>query len=901
MGFIWFIILIFVWIYIYSYGHMKKACMKILRILVNQKGLTQEEYNSINEKVYGKNANNVIVKPVEKTVTNTAITEQEVVIKRPTVQNIAEEREKKRQNNISGVLYLGVILIMLAGIVFATTTWDYLPGVIKALLLFGFSSMLFGASNLSEKKLKLEKTAFALWVLGALFFPITCISAGYLEVFGNYFSLNSEGKYLFSLFSAIVCLPIYIVGAKKYISKAISYIGAINITLIAYFMFLNISDKTDILLIAMGAYNLIVLAILTNIKTKSKLSENMTDSMLVVSKIVLGIITIISIINTSMSNAVSIAYLINYLIIIGNYKYICIKQKSYLFSTVTVITSIAFLSSIYSYFNQNNLLVNVEYATFMFISMAGISSIIQGIAINVIKSEKWDGLKLLMNTTTLIFMTLITFTSIEKILEYGNETYQALFFAIVTLTLFVQIRFNFRKVQTGLIQFVDVLICIFSVLVPYTIYRYIPEASQMNFTLYISIICFIPWIISKIYNAISKSENTSIYKIVGTVFLIIPFVSSFIEVKPEIAIFKFLLALMLIFVAFTNYYDYLKNSKQYKEFRGILLNISFITITAPIFIVLTAWLTMIPLYFTTFIAAVIIYLISMLDESGKLLEKSKWYVLLMLILSNMLMMVNITGILEYIFMQAMLIVLYFNTIFRKSIFYNIYFLFALVLNTIVLVELQSITDEIRNIFNILVLLIISGINIYGYYSLKSNESTGKDLIANKFILTFGLLIGLVPYITIISYISDLLDISSVVNMILIQIPIIFVVFAIEKLIYRIRNVFTYIVQIIIYFIATVTVYEINDILLYSTVLLILVIFGSAIKNKSMFLIPSIFLIIFVLKGTADFWTSIPWWLYLLVGGSSLVYVAMRREINKEKDIDEKRTSKFKQFMSNFEE
>ncbi|MDD2376730.1 MAG: hypothetical protein PHD15_04950 [Clostridia bacterium] len=891
--------------YIYSQDHMKTACIKILKQLVDKNQLTEEEFNNIKKKVYNSKTTDYNLNEEKEIIKKEQNSEREPyveMIEQRSVDDVKQLKEKSRQNNISALLYLGVILIMFAGLVFATTTWEDLTGVVKAILLFGFSGMLFGASNLSEKKMKLEKTAFALWILGTLFFPITCICAGYLEVFGNYFSLNSEGKYLFALFSSIVCLPIYIISVKKYLSKTFSYIAAINVMLIGYFMFLNISDKTEIILIAMGLYNLIVLVIFTNITAKSKFSESMSSAMVVFSKITLVTITTITIILNNINYKVSIIYLLNYIIIIGNYKYICIKQKSYLFSIATAVTAIAFFSSIYSYLVQNNIIINLEYISFMFNALAIVCAVIQGMQVKFLLAKKWDGLRLLMNVTNTIFISLLTIISFTQVLNLSNTSYEVLIFAIITLMLLLQKKLNYKKIQTEFSKIIDISISIFTVIVPFTIYRYLPENININLILYFSIICFIPWVLSKITDIINKNNTTiTTYRGVGTLFLIITFMCSFIEINPEIAIYKFILSILLVVVVFINYIDYLKSDKQNNTWDLELLNISYITIIAPIFIILTAWLTIIPLYFTTFIAATLIYLFSLLDNTGKLLEKSKFYILFMIILSNIFMMVNITGILEYIFMQSMLLVLYFNKTFRKLVSYNIYLLCALVINTILITTIQNIPEEVFNLFNILILLIVSGINIYNYYELKSISNNNENLSIQKLIISFGLLIGLIPYMYFISYISNLLNMTNVINMILIQVPILFIVFSIEKLVYNVKNSFTYIVSVIMYFIATVTLYEFNDILTYSIMLLILVIIGSSIRNKSMFLIPAIFLIIFVLKGTIDFWVSIPWWLYLLIGGSTLVYLAMKRESSKQNNIDNNKPSKLKQFLSNYED
>ncbi len=896
-----FIILLLIFIlYIYSQRHMRVACIKMLKQLVVKKQMSEDEFNSISEKVYSNNNNN-------NNNNNNLLLEEsskkETIVKnKVSAEEIAERKEKIRQNNVSSLLYLGVTLILIAGIVFATTTWDYLPGTIKAILLFGFSGMLFLASKVSSKKLKLEKTSFALWILGSLFLPITCICAGYLNVFGSYFSLNSEGKYLFSLFSTLVCLPIYIISAKKYLSKVFSYIAAINATLIAYFTFLNISDKIDILLILMSIYNLVSLVIFTNIIGKSKFRVNISKAMNVVSKITLIITTAVTFLIINTDYKIDIALLINYLIIIANYKYICTTEKSYSFSIATAVTTIALFSSTYMYMLQNNIFNNFEYTSFMFIVMAIVCALIQGVGINYIANKKFNGLKLLMNVTSVIFILILAIISISKVLDISNKYIEVLVFSIITLMLLIQTQINYKKIRTIFNEIIELCICIFSVLIPFALYRYLPVNLNINLIVYISVIFMIPWLISKIKYCMNNNNKTlSTYRFVGTLFLLIPFMCSFIEINPQIAIYKFLIAILLIVISVINYIDYLSINKRKATWDLALLNISYLTLIAPIFIILTAWLNIIPIYFTTFIAATLIYLFSTIDSTGKLLEKSKIYILVMVIISNIIMFVNITGILEYIFMQSMLILIFCNKTFRKFTFYNIYFLCALFLNTLAINSLPNMTKEIFNIFNILILLIVSCINIYNYYELRSNKTGNENLIIQKFMVSFGLLIGLIPYVYIVTYIVNLFNLPVVMNMIFIQIPIIFVVFSIEKIIYKMKNIFTYIVEALVYFAATVTLFGFNDILIYSIMLIILVIIGSYIKNKSIFVMSSIFLIIFVIKGTSEFWLNVPWWLYLLIGGGTLVYVAMKRESNKQKNIEDNKLDKIKQFLSNYED
>lgn len=921
-----FCISIYFIIYINSNEYINKVSTKKLRELVNRKLLSEEIFNSIKKNIYAKNNNkNELLGEQKVDLQNQEVSKvQNVGIKSVNtninVQDFETRKkimaEKSRQNNISVLLYLGVILIILAGVVFATTTWDYLPGVIKAILLFGFSGMLFGSSELAKKKMKVEKTSFALWVLGTIFLPITCICAGYLEVFGNFFSLNSEGRYLFMLFSGILCLPIYIMSAKKYLSKIFTYLAAVNVSLIAYYSFLNISTENHIVIIAMSIYTLLSLIIVTNIVSKDKFIENFTKAIVIINKIILIIMTILVTTNTIVffitNNIIYnanthyielLGYMVlSYILLIANYKYICIKKKNYSFSIISAITSISFFYTLYAYLVENNYITDIKSSTFIFIILAFFVLIFEFIKENIDTNKKREGLKTLLEVINFIFLPFITIQSVFTILDISNKSYEVILFGVVTLMLLIIKRLSYKKIQTNVRDILDIVICIFSILIPFAMYRFSSQNMEINLILYMSVLFFIPWIISKIINIITKTNENNIYKIVGTMILILPFIFSFIEVDKNIAGIKLLLSVILVFVSIISYVDFIKNNKISSGLNTVILNLLGITILAPVYIILTTWLNIIPLYFMPLITGFIVYLLIFLDNKKRLLNKLKYFIFTMIIYSNFLMFMDIQGITEYIFMQVAILLIYCNTLFRKSFLYNMYLISALVLNTMSINQFKIEFGDIINLFNVIIFLILVGINIYNYNQLKLNkDSKQKNINLKKLTLSFGILMALVPYSQITTYVFELLNVSTFVNMLFIQIPIIFCVFAIEKLIYKSKNVFTYIVQAIIYWQAFILIYEFNYILIYSIILLVLILIGSAIRNKSMFMAPAIALILFVLKGTREFWLSVPWWLYLLVGGVILVYVAMKREANKQKNIENKSKSKLKEFLSKFED
>lgn len=71
------------------------------------------------------------------------------------------------------LLWLGTILIMLAGIIFASTTWNTLTDAVKVGMIAGATVIFAGASRFSKSRLGLDHTGEAFYVLAQIFSGIT--------------------------------------------------------------------------------------------------------------------------------------------------------------------------------------------------------------------------------------------------------------------------------------------------------------------------------------------------------------------------------------------------------------------------------------------------------------------------------------------------------------------------------------------------------------------------------------------------------------------------------------------------------------------------------------------------------------------------------------------------------
>ncbi|MCA0986893.1 hypothetical protein [Guptibacillus algicola] len=163
--------------------------------------------------------------------------------------------QELRDRNLTWILIIGVVLLLLGGLVLATSTWDVLTSTLKTALIATVSFLFFGISWLSEHKLKIGKTAFAFLVLGSLFLPIIIISAGYFQLFGPWLSISGEGKYVLGLLGTLMCLPLYSYHAIKRNSRLFVWLSFVGLTIGASFFVQLFNPSIDAFFFGIVLFN----------------------------------------------------------------------------------------------------------------------------------------------------------------------------------------------------------------------------------------------------------------------------------------------------------------------------------------------------------------------------------------------------------------------------------------------------------------------------------------------------------------------------------------------------------------------------------------------------------------------------------------------------------------------
>ena len=247
------------------------------------------------------------------------------------------------------LLKLGEVMVFIAGFVFATTGWYSLSSIIKLFIFLGVSLLFIGLSKFSEKHIKIKSTVYLYWILGMSFIAMMVFTAGFGNVFGEYFSFNGDGCNLYLAFCSLV----------------IAGLG-----LITYF---NFKDKLFLNIVYAG----ILFGLLFICEHIGLLFETFLA-------IVLPIVTLIRFINIDREKDLYTLYLFsNILLCILGIIFICFTG-TYVSVVPVMIVSLLFIFNLYSY-----IFINKESDFNMFASLIAYVLIIPVIVLIANKVSDW--------------------------------------------------------------------------------------------------------------------------------------------------------------------------------------------------------------------------------------------------------------------------------------------------------------------------------------------------------------------------------------------------------------------------------------------------------------------------------------------------------------------------------
>lgn len=224
---------------------------RILEILYSKQYISNESYSDITAGFERFLADEAKKDSVIKEGQEKVAVKKEKEKAQPVKQKKKYSAEQLRERNIGVMLYLGVALLLIGGLVVATSNWDTMPGWMKAISIFFVSILFFGVGLLSKKVIKIDHTAFAFFLLGSLFLPIGFVSISFFQLAGDYLSMYGEGRFLLGVIAGFILFPIYVALAiylKSRLYKILT-IGAVSGTVAFFLAFLPLSQDGFFLLL----------------------------------------------------------------------------------------------------------------------------------------------------------------------------------------------------------------------------------------------------------------------------------------------------------------------------------------------------------------------------------------------------------------------------------------------------------------------------------------------------------------------------------------------------------------------------------------------------------------------------------------------------------------------------
>lgn len=190
-------------------------------------------------------------------------------------QNNQQKPQKKNVSTISVILILGSLFVIVSCLILATANWRIMTNSLRAVSILSLSAICFVISSFSERKLHLEKTGLAFYVLGSVCLPITLLTIGFLKLFGNWFSFAGDGRYILSAVMCAVSYLVFLKGQCNYKSKGfllasiVALSGIISSTILAFI------GNADIFFIISAVYSLLLTIFIPKIKLKEN-AKNVT-------------------------------------------------------------------------------------------------------------------------------------------------------------------------------------------------------------------------------------------------------------------------------------------------------------------------------------------------------------------------------------------------------------------------------------------------------------------------------------------------------------------------------------------------------------------------------------------------------------------------------------------------
>ncbi len=840
----------------------------VLVLIIRDKNKTLEILKKENDMLH-VNINNMAATLNEKNDSRKEKIEEPrnaIVPQEPRMMNTPRKKEdiEKDRNNV--ILITGSIFIVIAAILFLTSTWNVLPNIIKVITVFLLIFVFLGLSYFAEHKLNINKTAKAFFYISMIYIPISLISIAPLGLLGE--SLQ-KGKNLFLYLTivSIITSIIYFFSSKK--ERKISYANYLFQLLSILFFLIFLDVNYQVYFLGFTIYNIAIL--IKNIYFKTTISKQIENILHITLTIILTLLSSLLIIigiTEPSENIPIIDLTIPYFITIFLQLIISIyygRKENYHHALI----------SIYTVLLIGTFTLKLDLSLF-------IQQIIMLVTITLLYIRLELDIK---HSTSLDWIVLIT-TFVSLFVANTISDYPWLAITLIAITIFINICRYLREKWMIHIAL--------SIWLTAFLFYFITYTLKLGFTEFVLSLTIIEIVKCFLMKKLHDQKLKDIIELNSNIILIPCLIIFSIDNVLLNQSKYFIIPLIIMITAALNYHNSKKNyylSMTYFAFSiflETLVNIipleipkylSF-TITS-LFIITIKIITKKKLIeFTSYLSIYILALVSVtLLDKGINFLLIIFTIFLTLFFNNKVEHNKTLENTSYVFLTLLLFT-------EKIVFYDIILNPILILITIIIWVKDSYLSDKRLVTDFLALAYIL-LNhlmypINTYYTIAilliwSLANINQNKKYKNIIKTCLYLTSLWLYETIFSNFN--------VPTVIVIFGYLLTLFLITQTIMKEKDkesstVLECLGTSFLFAIALLLYKSQLDGIIFVTFLLLAIIFAYNKKISSLFYLSIIFIIINIFLLTLEFWTSLPWWLYILVVGIILIVFATNNELQK---------------------
>ena len=802
----------------------------------------------------------VVNQPIqEKTNNNIEMKVEKELSKKPK-NNMSDEEVK---NNI--ILITGSILIILAAVIYLTSSWSVTSNVLKCVVIFIMFFVFVFASYLAKEKLQLTQTARAFKYIALAYLPLSLISLSIFGLLGENFSINGDYQNLYLAITLFICSAIYYFESKKDKDVFLSISTIISSILGVIFFVLAFTESLLILIIFLFLYSYF-LALLYKYK-QYIYDEKFTRVTLIVLFYTLFGITA----------------LLNFVLL-----FLTDLSTSELLQSILVLLLNVGLSIILGNKQLNRYLIPISIVLlFNFIRVSGnmhdyMQEIIILLSIPVIYVYNYLTEKKInvFNFVLCSFVVFIVFcaSSLEISKEIISDCYISLIYVVI-LAVTLLISSNLKKAIAWMLP----------IFIELTAIAFVVEYElSINVLLGISTLLVAASLIPKLKNY--TKEIVIIPTVLNAIYILIAY--------EEKSLITFLLTVVSIVVC---YLLILRNNNNYKYPMYLFINLGMIYLGHIICNGLSAY--------TMALSIILIIALEVMDE--RLKDDGNFAYIIVDYIITVICLTDVDKRTAFI-MTIIIALVFFAYLLdnKKNIgLYNIPLLTPLmyiatssvmtfnsfnvmpVLAIIIAVSVPFLLIKNKNYIVLaavpylyLLMLTTMDISIYFPYVLGLCISLAYFVLSDKNVIfkILSVITSLLLYYKIIN------DLELKATIFTIGVLLIYTLFVTRNIMSKQDSkVIEYILMILINLIAISFYTNEADGMVYVILLLIITIFSYLKKYGPAFLVSIIFILINMFLLTRLFWLSLPWWIYILGVGIILILFAVLNEINEKDNIKNK--------------